>query len=370
MIASLKSRNTMGNRNKDAETRLNLKPGDWVQVRSKREILRTLDAKGQLDGMPFTPEMFAFCGKWFRVYKRAHKTCDTVFPIRSRRVDRAVFLDTRCDGSAHGGCQAGCLLFWREEWLKPIGSTVDTNSSVPRREMLTAHDGCSESIVQAATQAFDPESGTPIYTCQATQLPYFTADLSWWDVRQYIEDYRSGNVGLRRMFAGLIYSIYYNLCQAGIGVGAPLRWLYDRFAPLWTHHRFPRRVGTIPVGKPTPTATLNLQPGEIVRVKSHKEILSTIDQGSRNRGLRWDAEMVPYCGGTYRVLRRVTRIIDEKTGKMLKMKNPCIILDSVVCQARYSGNRMFCPRAIYPYWREVWLDRVEQPPIVGSVASR
>jgi hypothetical protein len=39
--------------------------------------------------MPFMPEMFAFCGIRFQVYKRAHKTCDTVFPVRGGRLDRA-----------------------------------------------------------------------------------------------------------------------------------------------------------------------------------------------------------------------------------------------------------------------------------------
>jgi hypothetical protein len=68
--------------------------------------------------------------------------------------------------------------------------------------------------------------------------------------------------------------------------------------------------------------------------------------------------MVPFCGGTYRVLRRVTRILDEKTGKMSRMKTESIILEDVFCQARYSHCRMFCPRAIYPYWREIWLERV------------
>src|ERR1700690_3194893 len=100
--------------------RYKLSVGDWVEVRSKEEILRTLDADGQLDGMPFMPEMFAFCGKRLQVYKSAHKTCDTVFPVRGRRVHEAVHLDTRCDGSAHGGCQAGCMIFWKEAWLKPI----------------------------------------------------------------------------------------------------------------------------------------------------------------------------------------------------------------------------------------------------------
>jgi hypothetical protein len=58
------------------------------------------------------------------------------------------------------------------------------------------------------------------------------------------------------------------------------------------------------------------------------------------------------------VLDRVSKVIDEKTGKMLEMKNPNIILDSVVCQARYSACRMFCPKSTYAYWREIWLERV------------
>ena len=27
----------------------------------------------------------------------------------------------RCNGAAHDGCEAGCLIFWKEEWLNPIG---------------------------------------------------------------------------------------------------------------------------------------------------------------------------------------------------------------------------------------------------------
>lgn len=349
-----------------------LNAGDWVEIRSKEEILGTLDANGQLEGMPFMPEMFRFCGQRFQVYKRAHKTCDTVFPVRGRNLHRAVHLNTRCDGSAHGGCQAGCLIFWKEAWLKPANGKMDGSVSVPSSGGVPAAKSarCTESCVNEATQHIDPETGTPVYRCQATQLPYFTSNLNWWDIRQYIEDYRSGNVGLSRIAAGLLYSIYYNLSEAGIGLGAPMRWLYDKLAPLWTKTRFPRHAGPIPVGRQTPTGSLNLQPGELVRVKSHEEILATLNEESRNRGLRWDAEMVPYCGRTYRVLKRVTKIINERTGTMQEIKNPCIILDSVVCQSRYSACRMFCPRSIYSYWREIWLDRVEErPPATENVAS-
>jgi hypothetical protein len=335
-----------------------LSVGDWVEVCSKEEILKTLDSRAQLDGMPFMPEMFAFCGKRFQVYKRAHKTCDTVFPIRGRRVDRAVHLETRCDGQAHGGCQAGCLLFWKEAWLKPAGPSPRDRGQAPGQ---ASGPGSTAADVVAAAQLSDPNGGEPTYVCQATRLPYATSDLEWWDFRQYLEDYSSGNVSLWRIFCGGVYSLYYSLSQAGLGLGPAMRWFYDTFHPLWGGTPFPRKPGTIPEGQPTPAATLDLQPGELVRIKSHGEILQTVNTTNQNRGMYWDAEEVPYCGKTYRVLKRVNKIVNEQTGKMQAMKTPSIILDSVVCEGRYSQCRLFCPRSIYPYWREIWLERVQPP---------
>jgi hypothetical protein len=349
-----------------------LRVGDWVEVRSKAEILRTLDSHGQLDGMPFMPEMFAFCGKRFQVYKRAHKTCDTVFPVRGRRVHQAVHLETRCDGSAHGGCQASCLIFWKEAWLKPIERSPVELADVPADVNASDVDSgsttsrCSEATVLARARTADPRSGAPLYSCQATQLPYATSQLEWWDVRQYVEDYRSGNVSLWQIFCGGVYFLYYWLTRAGIGVGRPMRWFYDNFHPLWNGAPFPRKSGVIPQGESTPVKMLNLQPGELVRIKSHQEILRTLNTHNRNRGLYFDAEEVPYCGGTYRVLKHVTKIINERTGRMQEMKTPCVILDSVICQSRYSECRLFCPRSIYPFWREIWLERVVPDPADAS----
>ncbi len=304
--------------------------------------------------MPFMPEMFEFCGKKFQVYKRAHKTCDTVFPVRGRRVKDSIHLDTRCSGQGHGGCDASCLLFWKLEWLKPLETTEEITPDVDLRT-----DRCTEVDVQASTTTIDPEDGELRYRCQATQLPYATTNLEWWDVRQYWEDLTSGNVGIGRILSGAIYMLAHSLSRAGVGLGRPIRWFYDQFYPLWRGAPYPRRTGGIPDGEPTPVKTLNLQPGELVQIKPYREILQTLNTRSRNRGLYWDAEEVPYCGKTLRVLKRVERIINEKTGKMQEMKTPCVILDSVICQSRYSECRLFCPRSIYSYWREIWLDRIK-----------
>jgi hypothetical protein len=120
---------------------------------------------------------------------------------------------------------------------------------------------------------------------------------------------------------------------------------------------FPRKVGNIPMGAPTPSCNLSLKEGELIRIKSHGEILQTLNTASKNRGLLFDAECVPYCGSERRVLKLVRNIIDERSGKMLTFSTPSIILENVYCLSRYSYNRMFCPRALYPFWRDVWLER-------------
>jgi hypothetical protein len=342
------------------------KAGDLIEVRSKEEILATLDEKAEINGLPFMPEMFEYCGKQFRIYKRAHKTCDTVFPVRGRRVADAVHLNTRCSGMAHGGCQAACLIFWNVAWLKPITMercSADHNlvAGITKPSQECTEDIVNQNTLSAESAAYD--SSAHIYRCQATQLPYATSHLSPWDIRQYVEDYYSKNITLKMLLCGTLYMIYNKLASArtGIGIGRLFRLFYDCFQKVHNGIPYPRKQGLIPNGERTPSVALDLQPGDWVKVRRYEDILATCDKNLINRGMKFDAEMVPYCGGTYQVLKRVAQIIDEKTGKMISMKTPCIILDRVICQGRYSECRLFCPRAIYPYWREIWLERAAAP---------
>jgi hypothetical protein len=215
-------------------------------------------------------------------------------------------------------------------------------------------------VLAATREQTNPPGSEPVYRCQATRLPYATTDLGCWDIRQYLEDYSSGNVGIGRILSVAVYMGFYSLSKGGIGLDKIIPWFYDKFRPLWRGTPFPRRTVRIPVGEPTPSRPLNLQPGELVRVRSQEEILQTLNTESKNQGLYFDAEMVPFCGKTYRVLQRVSKIINEQTGKMQEMKTPCITLASVFCQSRYSKCRLLCPRSIPPYWREIWLERVSE----------
>ena len=342
---------------------LKLKAGELVEVRNREEILSTLDKNGCLDGMPFMPEMFAFCGSRLRVFKRAHKTCDTICWSGSRRITNAVHLENiRCDGQAHGGCQADCLIFWKEAWLKRASSVAGAGErgQPSSRDVSADSPCCTESDVLAnACRTSSTATDEPIYVCQATQLLQASTPLPWWDLRQYWEDYTSGNFSLKWMLGVIFYANYNALMNAGQNWGwrKPLGWIYDAVQKLRGRPPHPRAKGRIPAGAPTPSANLNLQPGERVRVKTFEAIRDTIDCEYRNRGMKWDAELVPYCDHVYRVRKRVQKIINEKTGKMQHLKSEPIILDGVICQSKYSEHRYFCPRAIYPYWREVWLER-------------
>jgi hypothetical protein len=102
-------------------TVLDLRSGDWVEVRSVKEIFGTLDERAKLRGLTFTPEMVKFCGKRFRVYKKLNKiVLEATGELRRIKSPTVVLEGVSCDGSSHGGCDRSCFCFWREDWLKRV----------------------------------------------------------------------------------------------------------------------------------------------------------------------------------------------------------------------------------------------------------
>jgi hypothetical protein len=336
---------------------LKLRAGDVVEVRSEEEILATLDERGALDELPFMPEMLVHCGKRLQVAQRADKTCDTINYGGARRMYDTVHLaGTRCDGQAHGGCQAGCLFYWKEAWLKRVGEQGDAHAGQRAAR-------CDREQLNAATRRPPgPGETEDRYRCQATDHLIASTPMRWWDLRQYVRDVWSGNVGVMQVVRALLFRGYCQLLK--IGGYRALLWFYNKLQSWRGGTPYPYTRGTL---DKTPRETLDLKPGELVRVKSQQEILATVNDRNRNHGLSFDPEMVRYCGGTHRVATRVERIINERDGKMLRMSRDCIILEGAYCRGEYSHKRLFCPRSLYPFWREIWLKRL--PEREGAPAS-
>lgn len=101
---------------------------------------------------------------------------------------------------------------------------------------------------------------------------------------------------------------------------------------------------------------LNLQPGELVEVKSEKEIRETLDRKGKNRGLEFMPEMRKYCGKRFKVYKRLGKIILESTGEIRRIRNT-VLLDGVVCDG---SEHLNCDRSCFHYWREAWLERVNE----------
>lgn len=301
-----------------------LLPGDVVEVKPWTEIQRTLDAQGCFGGLPFMPEMAALCGRRFRVWRRIEKTC--VEGDRVRRMRNTVLLDgIRCDGSAHGGCEKECTLFWREEWLRRVVALAAGEA-----EAAVADSRCAP----AEPFPYPTQRASGRYVCQSTALLQATDPLHKADVRQYFRDLRVRTWSWRQMARFVV-----------VALGLRLKVVCGGLASVKLRGRERR----------TPVEVLNLQPGDWVEVKRPREIAATLDTHGRNRGLEFPVYMLPFFGRRCRVRRRVNRIILETTGEMRELQHT-VILEGVTCDGygRWGG----CPRDAHHLWREIWLRRL------------
>jgi hypothetical protein len=316
-----------------------LRAGDKVRLRPLPDILATLDETGSFERVPFMPEMMAYTGRTLTVYRRLEKICDYLGEeSRSRRMTDAVLLrETRCDGSGHGGCQAECRIFWKEVWLEravgPDPDPAEESPTVGARKLLP--------LLEVGAHRTDPELGE-VFRCQATEATRATTPLPEMAVGQYVREVRVGNIGVPELVRVASNALVLKAARkVGLRPYLPLDVAGDS------------RVDGEKLG---------LTSGEWVRVRSKEEIGKTLNAGAAHRGLMFTHEMVQYCGLTFRVRSRVDRLIDERTGELLHMKQECISLEDVVCKGHYTSGAWFCAREHLPLWREDWLERVEAPP--------
>jgi hypothetical protein len=322
-----------------------LRPGDLVRVREAADILATLDKSGKLDGLPFMPEMLAYRGKLLLVDRRIDKINDWMGGNELRRTKGIVTLvDARCSGAAHGTCQAACQILWNERWLcrVPTASAQPVSArSTDKGALEIGSDpklDALEVLLRSASSRQIEQSGrtTEKYTCQITELVRASAPMSRWDVRQDLRPLMNGNLSLAGFLVALLTAAF-NKVQ-GLRHGA----------------EYPVTAPQLDSG-PTPIEQLNLQPGELVQVRSKHEIGLTLHK-NHNRGMWFGKETLRFCNQRYRVRSRIERIINERSGEVITLHTPGVILDSVCGSGEFLR---LCPQNEYVFWREIWLRRVE-----------
>ena len=317
--------------------------GDEVEVRSLAEIQGTLDGNSALEGLPFQPEMVAYCGRRFRVYRRIDKIHDYGRSGLMRRIEHAVSLvGLRCDGAAHGSCQARCSLIWKDAWLRPVSGSIDVRG----RSQGDVGAPAALTVEQSARRFSDSrplESSSPAppgerrFRCQFTELAAASVPMRAWDIRQDLRPLVAGNVTLFAFGVAILTRLFNQVQRLRHGVTFP--WVAKS------------------AGSPVTAAATPVAPGARVKVRGVEEIAMTLDARGRNRGLWFDLDMPKFCGRTYDVAERVEKLIDSRTGRMLHMKSPCLTLGGVAA----SGEMLrFCSQHEQILWREVWLRPVER----------
>lgn len=311
----------------------NLRPGDYVEVKSPGEILQTLDADGTLDKLPFMPEMVGFCGERYKVSKRVVKTCyyGTSSGMRKFPAEDVVLLEgLRCSGDTHDGCQKACTIFWREAWLRKVDGTTPVGS--------IAHWESGESLRARLKTSTGPQT----YFCQASEILNATRELSRWErFGKSFSDIRAGNCGVLEMAQRIAVWMFWRTRKALFGA-------YARGSKT-----------------STPAQSLSLRSGELVEIKPVASISETLNQIGYNRGLYFTPAMGRLSGEQFRVERRPEKIIVDGTGEMRHLRNTVFLEGSLCgCSCVAFGG---CPRGEFAYWREIWLRR---PPAKAAEDDR
>ena len=125
-------------------------------------------------------------------------------------------------------------------------------------------------------------------------------------------------------------------------------------------HLVPRRRGPRFRGGPEPVVPppLRLREGERVRVKPLEQIRATLDPVGDCEGLGFMPIQAAFCGREFTVRKRVERFFDERTRRMLRIRNT-VILDGVFCEPPAGGPDDYsgCHRTCFLFWKEAWLER-------------
>ena len=117
------------------------------------------------------------------------------------------------------------------------------------------------------------------------------------------------------------------------------------------------RKSKAPDANVTDLTPIKFSSGDRVLVKTKEQIQLTLNHWNELKGCSFLPEMWQYCGTEQRVLKPVIRFVDERDCRVKKVKG-VYLLEGTICQGfeLYGG----CDRACFYFWREEWLEEVEQ----------
>jgi hypothetical protein len=112
-------------------TALDLKPGEWVDVKPLKSISETLNARALNRGLYFSPDMRLACGRRYRVQGRVDRIIEDGTGMM-RHLGNTVALEgslCSCPYLNLGGCSRVDFVYWREIWLQRVDTPAEKKVS-------------------------------------------------------------------------------------------------------------------------------------------------------------------------------------------------------------------------------------------------
>ena len=96
--------------------------------------------------------------------------------------------------------------------------------------------------------------------------------------------------------------------------------------------------------------------GKFLKVRPLDQIKATLDENRQFKGCAFMPEMAKYCRTTQRVLKPMSKFVDERD-LQFKKSSGIILLEGVMCSG--ASEVVNCDRCCHLLWREEWLENVD-----------
>ena len=275
------------------------------------------------------PEMLKYCGRVLPVTQRADATCAGNGLSGAWRT-RSTCGTIRCDGSFHDGCQAACLMYWKEAWLERAEDAVPapTRAELERRASRRSSRrrwSRPRAIKRRRRDSLslpgdgDPERPPSRCACANRTVPARAAATGSgrrssraWSIEAINQWQAFSRAGCRHG------------CRSPAAAGIP-----------FVHRKARRRARRRRAASSTCSPAISC--GSRASERSSPRSTRTTRTAACTSITRWRGT----AGETRACRARVDRLIEESNGEMIEIKSDCILLEGVVCTADY---HLFCTR--------------------------
>ena len=101
-----------------------------------------------------------------------------------------------------------------------------------------------------------------------------------------------------------------------------------------------------------------LKEGDLVQVLPLQEIQKTLDENGNCDRMKFLGGMERFCGKKFRVLKEIKFMFDEKSWRIVRLKN-AVLLQDQICDSKGQYDKEGCDRSCFYFWKEQWLRKVE-----------